>query len=84
MQRGALALVTDSILALCQPQYKDTHIYKAIPLSIRELFRTEGPSYAKKRYASYANPERQLRTRPKSDYRIRETQSAGSKAVLGD
>ena len=84
VQRGALALIPDCIPTLCQPEYKDTHLYKAIPLSIRDLFRTEGPSYAKKRYASYANPERQLRIRPKSDYRFREMQSAGSKAVLGD
>lgn len=84
VQRGALALVQHSVPALCQPEFKDSHIYKAIPLSIRDLFRTEGPSYAEKKYDRYANPERQLRTRPELDYRFRETQPASSKAVLGD
>lgn len=74
-QRGALALVPDDVCELCQPGNEDTHIYKAIPLSIRDLFRAQGPSYARKKYAKYANPERQLRTRPDVDYRFREMES---------
>jgi len=72
LQHGALALLPHSIATLCQPEFKDMHIFKAIPLSIRDLFRTEGPSYAKKKYANFGNPERQLRTRPNFDYRFRE------------
>jgi hypothetical protein len=30
-------------------------------LSIRDLFRKEGPSYAQKKYARFSNPERTLR-----------------------
>lgn len=75
-QRGALALLPDDVPELCEPGNEDTHLYKAIPLSIRDLFRTEGPSYAKKKCASYSNPERQLRTRPEVDYRFKKLELA--------
>ena len=34
---------------------------KSIPLSIKDLFRRKGPSYAKKKYARFSNPYRKLR-----------------------
>lgn len=68
---GAHALIPDMVPVACRPENHNTRFYKAIPLSTRDLFRTEGPSYAKKKYASFANPERQLRTRPDIDYRFR-------------
>lgn len=68
---GAHALIPDMVPVACRPEHHNTRFYKAIPLSIRDLFRTEGPSYAKKKYACFANPERQLRTRPDVDCRFR-------------
>ena len=76
IQQGAFALIPDCVPPLCEPENEDTHLYEAIPLSIRDLFKTEGPSYAKRMYASYANPERQLRTRPGDDYRFKKVMSA--------
>jgi hypothetical protein len=72
LERGALALLPHWLPAMSQPEFKDTWIYKAIPLSLRDLFRTEGLSYAKKKYTRYSNPDRQLRTRPEYDYRFKE------------
>ena len=76
VQQGAFALIPDCVPPLCGPESEDAHLYEAIPLSIRDLFKTEGPSYAKRMYASYANPERQLRTRPGDDYRFKKVMSA--------
>lgn len=78
LQEGAFALIPDCVPPLCEPgNDEDTHLYDALPLSIRDIFRTEGPSYAKRMYAGYANPERQLRTRPDDDYRLKKTTLAG-------
>ena len=75
VQRGAYALVADDVPELCKPGKEDDYVYQAIPLSIRDLFRTEGPSYAKTKYAQYASPERQLRRRPDHDERFRKMPS---------
>lgn len=63
LQRGAQALIPDHIVEICR---SDTRCitYKSIPLSILDLFRKGGPSYAQKKYAGYANPRRMLRTEP--------------------
>lgn len=57
---GALALIPGQVAFSCISGEKDT-MSKSIPLSIKDLFRGGGPSYAKKRYARFANPERKLR-----------------------
>lgn len=59
-ERGALALIPDGIAFCCISGRRD-NMAKSIPLSIRDLFRSEGPSYAKKKYARSANPYRKLR-----------------------
>jgi hypothetical protein len=60
LERGALALIPDSIATLICSDYRGV-LYTSIPLSIRDLFRKEGPSYAQKKYARFSNPERTLR-----------------------
>lgn len=59
-ERGALALIPDEIAFRCTSGRRD-NMTKGIPLSIKDLFRSEGPSYAKKKYARFANPYRKLR-----------------------
>ena len=59
-ERGAFALIPDRIAYVCASGVH-TNMAKSIPLSIKDLFKTEGPSYAKKKYSRFANPERKLR-----------------------
>jgi len=58
---GAFALIPDKIAFSCLSR-KNKNTKKSIPLSIKDLFREDGPSYAKKKFARFANPERELRT----------------------
>jgi hypothetical protein len=60
LECGALALIPDSIANVIRSDYRGV-LYTSIPLSIRDLFRKEGPSYAQKKYARFSNPERTLR-----------------------
>lgn len=62
LQKGALALIPDVVRDLCNAGKSDVAT-KAIPPSIRELFRqkTGGKSYAEKKYPKL--------TRPRSGYR---------------
>lgn len=61
VQRGALALIPEHVANLCRSR-SGCITYKSIPLSIRDLFREGGASYAQKKYARLANPGRVLRT----------------------
>ena len=71
LERGALALIPSIVSVLCRPENRDIPFSRAIPLSIRDLcVRNGGPSYAKKKYARYSNPDRQLRRRPEVDPRF--------------
>ena len=59
-ERGAFALIPDNIAVYCASGGHD-NMTKSIPLSIKDLFRSKGPSYAKKKYARFSNPCRKLR-----------------------
>lgn len=59
-ERGAFALIPKSV-ARCCASGATTNMGKSIPLSIKDLFREGGPSYAKKKYARFVNPFRKLR-----------------------
>lgn len=59
VQHGALALIPAQIATSCRSGSRD-NMAKSIPLSIKDLFRDGGLSYAKK-YARFANPERKVR-----------------------
>ena len=59
-ERGAFALIPDNIAVYCASGGYD-NMTKSIPLSIKDLFRRKGPSYAKKKYARFSNPYRKLR-----------------------
>jgi hypothetical protein len=60
LERGALALIPESIADLIRSGNRGV-VARSIPESIRDLFRTKGPSYAQKKYARYTNSERTLR-----------------------
>lgn len=60
LKLGAVALVPYHLAEICLTK-PSNNTYKSIPLSIRDLFRDGGPSYAQKKYARFANPERKLR-----------------------
>lgn len=61
VERGAIALIPRHIADICRSKSPGCSMYKSIPLSIRDLFREEGLSYTKIRYAQFANPECRLR-----------------------
>jgi hypothetical protein len=84
VELGVFALFPDEVHLACRPEFRNHPVYKALPLSIRDLFRTGGPNYAKKKYVRYSNPERQLRQRPEYDYRFREFASMEKRLVSGD
>lgn len=64
-QRGAVALVPESIADICRAGNAGTYhkAYRFIPLSIRDLFRKSDRSYARRLYAGSTNPDRELRDR---------------------
>lgn len=61
LERGAVALIPKHIADICRSKYPKLSVYRSIPLSVRDLFREKGPSYAKSRYGEFANPECRLR-----------------------
>lgn len=63
VQREALALIPRHITEICSSNSRCI-TYKSIPLSILDLFREGGPSYAQKKYAGFANPGQVLRAVP--------------------
>jgi hypothetical protein len=66
VKHGALALVPQVIQQLCRSEKKN-NTTRAIPQSIRDLFRsdaTDARSYAEKKYSRPANPDRVVRFPP--------------------
>lgn len=63
VQRGALALIPTPVRNLCRST-KRTDVTRGIPQSIRDLFRDSAKSYAEKKYARFANPQRTIRSAP--------------------
>lgn len=63
LERGALALIPDDFAGFCRAGlHTSSTTYRAVPPSIKDLSREGGQSYAQKKYARFANPERKLRT----------------------
>ena len=60
VEHGARALIPGEIASSCLARVNN-NMFRSIPLSIKDLFREGGPSYAQKKYARFANPERKLR-----------------------
>jgi hypothetical protein len=63
VKRGALSLIPTPVRNLCRST-KSNNATKGIPQSIRDLFRDSPKSYAEKKYARFANPNRTIRTAP--------------------
>jgi hypothetical protein len=75
VERGAIALIPEYIASRCLSGSNDIMV-KSIPLSIKDLFREGGPSYAQ-RYARFANPEHELRGSSEVESRRMLTRNSG-------
>lgn len=62
LERGAVSLVQEAIADICRAG-SNTNAYRSIPISIKDLFRNNDGSYAKRLYVQSANPGRKLRDR---------------------